>query len=103
MIIKGDEIDVLIDLCGYTPNNRAGLIASHPAKVQMTLLETPHGIGVPGIDYVLSDPITNETDVAALGKGQKNIKIETGLFALDAFTLFPDVGDLPAAATGRRC
>lgn len=101
LIINGDEIDVLVDLCGYTAGNRAGLIANRPAPVQIAWLEPPFGIGVPGIDAVLSDPVTGETDGEAIGRDQAIINVESGLYALEPFTFFPEVGDLPAAANGR--
>lgn len=101
MIVSADEIDVLVDLCGYTRDNRGALVAGRPAPVQIALLEPPHGIRVPGIDIVISDPSTMEADRAAAGKEQAVVRLETGLLAVEPFTFYPDVDDLPAAASGR--
>ena len=101
MIVNGDEIDVLVDLCGYTAENRAGLIATRPAPVQIGLLEPPFGVDAPGIDIVISDPITHRTDTGAVRKGQGVVTIETGVYALEPFTLLPPVGELPARSAGR--
>lgn len=101
LIINADDIDVLVDLCGYTAGNRAGLLATRPAPVQIGLLEPPYGIGVPGIDFVVSDAVTHARDTAAAGKQQGVARLECGLLALQPFTFYPDVDDLPARAQGR--
>lgn len=101
MIMNADEIDVLVDLCGYTSDNRAALVASHPAPVQIGWLESPHGIRAPGIDIVISDPVTHESDQAAAATEQGVVCVQSGLFALEPFTFYPEVDNLPAAASGR--
>lgn len=98
MIISGDEVDVLVDLCGHTENNRAGLIAAHPAPVQVGWLEHPQGLGMEGIDIVLGDGVTAETDRKALGKNQQLIILKHGLMALEPLEFLPDVMGLPAKA-----
>jgi len=100
MIVSADGIDVLVDLCGYTRDNRGPLVAGRPAPVQIALLEPPHGIRVPGIDIVVSDPVTHESDLAVV-KEQGVVCLQCGLLALEPFTLYPEVDDLPAAADGR--
>lgn len=108
MIINGDEVDVLVDLCGHTESNRAGLIAAHPAPVQVGWLGHPHGLGAQGIDIVLGDGVTAETDRKVLGKNQQLIILKHGLMALEPLEFLPDVMDLPAKANeyptfGGRC
>ncbi|MBI2585475.1 MAG: tetratricopeptide repeat protein [Rhodospirillales bacterium] len=101
LIINGDEIDVLVDLCGYTQGNRAGLVAARPAPVQLAWLEPPYGIGVHGIDVVLSDGVTQRSDEASVGDGQRTAPMKHGLFALSPFTFLPKVGELPARSADR--
>ena len=100
IIVAGDEIDALVDLCGYSRDNRAGLIAARPAPVQVGWLEYPYGLGVAGVDYVLGDPVTAKTDKKMLAKGQRLIVLEYGLLALPPLVFLPDVGVLPAVANG---
>ncbi len=101
MIVNGDRVDILVDLCGNTWDNRAGLIAKHPAPMQIAFLEPPFGIRAPGIDIVLSDAVTGDSDLRAVGEGQGTVQINTGLLALEPFTLMPPVNPLPAGAEGR--
>jgi predicted O-linked N-acetylglucosamine transferase (SPINDLY family) len=53
--IRGDGIDVLIDLKGYTYGARPEILVSRPAPVQVQYLGYPGTMGAPFIDYVLAD------------------------------------------------
>jgi predicted O-linked N-acetylglucosamine transferase (SPINDLY family) len=53
--IRLHEIDILIDLHGLTSGTRPGIIAFHPAPVQMTYLGFPGSTALPAINYVLAD------------------------------------------------
>ena len=101
MIIANDQIDVLVDMCGYTEGHRAGVIAQQQAPVQIGLLNYPYGFDVTGINYVLSDAITKEIDNSALGNGQNTIELEYGLVAVESFSALQDVQELPALTNGR--
>jgi len=52
------EIDVLIDLSGYTADSRLGVLAQKPAPIQMTYLGFPGTLGLPYIDYLIADQNT---------------------------------------------
>ena len=101
MIIANDQIDVLVDMCGYTEGHRTGVIAQQQAPVQIGLLNYPYGFDVTGINYVLSDAITKENDNSTLGNGQKAIELEYGLVSVEPFSALQDVRELPALANGR--
>jgi predicted O-linked N-acetylglucosamine transferase (SPINDLY family) len=49
------EIDVLIDLSGYTADCRLGVLAHRPAPIQMTYLGYPGTLGLPYVDYLIAD------------------------------------------------
>ena len=55
--IREDQIDVLIDLKGYTGGGRPGIIAMRPAPVQISYLGYPGTMGVSCIDYLIADPV----------------------------------------------
>ena len=51
------EIDIAIDLGGYTANCRAGILARRAATVQMLYLGYASTMGVPYIDYLIADEV----------------------------------------------
>jgi predicted O-linked N-acetylglucosamine transferase (SPINDLY family) len=54
-IIYQDEIDILIDLKGYTRNARTGILLLHPAPIQVNYLGYPGTLGGGLCDYIVTD------------------------------------------------
>jgi predicted O-linked N-acetylglucosamine transferase (SPINDLY family) len=54
-LMRQMEIDVAIDLKGYTLLHRAGIFAHRPAPVQASYLGYPGTMGVDFMDYILAD------------------------------------------------
>jgi protein O-GlcNAc transferase len=55
--IARDEVDVLIDLAGWTKRARPAVLAARPAPVQMQWLGFPGTLGAPWIDYIVADRV----------------------------------------------
>ncbi|MCW0234402.1 MAG: tetratricopeptide repeat protein [Ferrovibrio sp.] len=53
--IYADDIDILVDLKGYTQNARPEIMASRPAPIQVNYLGYPGTMGAPFIDYIIAD------------------------------------------------
>jgi len=51
------EIDIAIDLAGYTANARSGIFAQHTAPIQVNYLGYAGTTGAPYFDYLLADTI----------------------------------------------
>ncbi|HEY2684594.1 MAG TPA: tetratricopeptide repeat protein [Steroidobacteraceae bacterium] len=49
------QIDIAVDLMGYTGLNRASIFAHRPAPVQVCYLGFPAGMGTIDMDYILAD------------------------------------------------
>jgi protein O-GlcNAc transferase len=56
-LMRQMEIDIAIDLKGYTLNHRSGIFAHRPVPVQVSYLGYPGTMGAPCIDYILADRI----------------------------------------------
>ncbi len=57
-LIMKDKIDVLIDLNGLTEGTRHGVMAYHPAPVQISYLGYPGTVGGRFVEYVIGDDYT---------------------------------------------
>jgi protein O-GlcNAc transferase len=53
--LREAEIDIVVDLMGYTQHSRPGIMARRPAPVQVNYLGCPATMGVDFIDYILAD------------------------------------------------
>ncbi|HEY1475980.1 MAG TPA: tetratricopeptide repeat protein [Pseudolabrys sp.] len=51
------EIDILVDLMGFTAMARTGIFAKRPAPIQISYLGYPGTMGADYIDYILADRI----------------------------------------------
>ncbi len=64
--IFDDEIDILIDLKGYTKDTRMQITALRPAPVQVNWLGYPGTLGHPRLaDYLIGDPVVTPFEHAA--------------------------------------
>ena len=55
-LLRAMEIDIVIDLSGYTEGSRLDVLAHRPAPVQMTYLGFPGTLALPFINYLIADP-----------------------------------------------
>jgi predicted O-linked N-acetylglucosamine transferase (SPINDLY family) len=54
-LLRELEIDVAVDLMGFTEHCRTGILTHRPAPVQVNYLGFPGTMGAPHIDYILAD------------------------------------------------
>jgi protein O-GlcNAc transferase len=63
-LIEQSEVDILVDLMGFTRDARSGVIALRPAPIQVNYLGFPGTMGMRQIDYVIADRVV-------VGEGQR--------------------------------
>jgi predicted O-linked N-acetylglucosamine transferase (SPINDLY family) len=56
-LLREMEIDIAVDLGGYTQRSRTAIVAMRPAPVQVSYLGYPGTMGAPFIDYIIADEI----------------------------------------------
>jgi len=54
-LIRELEVDVAVDLMGYTGDHRAPIFVHRPAPVQVSYLGLPGTTGSPALDYIIGD------------------------------------------------
>lgn len=53
--LRALEVDILVDISGFTQGVRTGILAHRPAPVQVNYLGFPGTMGAPYVDYILAD------------------------------------------------
>jgi predicted O-linked N-acetylglucosamine transferase (SPINDLY family) len=55
--VRSDDLDLLVDLKGYTAGDRLGVMAARPCALQFAWLGYPGTTGAAFIDYLIADPV----------------------------------------------
>jgi protein O-GlcNAc transferase len=94
-LMRRHEIDIAVDLMGFTKDNRHGVLARRPAPIQVNYLGYPGTMGAPFIDYIVADStvIPEEHDVCY---GERVVRLPASYQANDNKRPL-------AAATPSRC
>jgi protein O-GlcNAc transferase len=56
-LLREMEIDIAVDMNGYTLGGRPAILSYRPAPVQVNYLGFPGSMGAPFIDYIIADPV----------------------------------------------
>jgi predicted O-linked N-acetylglucosamine transferase (SPINDLY family) len=93
--IRGDRIDILVDLTMHMAFNRLPMFACRPAPVQVTWLAYPGGTGLSAMDYRLTDHWMDPAGVDGF-YAERSIRLP------DCWCCYHPLGDVPAAASRDR-
>ncbi len=61
-VIEADGIDILVEMKGYTQDQRLGIAALRPAPIIMHYIGYPGTIGAPFMDYFITDSVCSPPD-----------------------------------------
>jgi protein O-GlcNAc transferase len=99
MIIKGANIDILIDLAGHTANNRLPIFAYKPAPIQASWLGYFATTGLPEMDYFIGDPWVSPKTIQTYFT-EKIINLPQTWLCMSAPNYDVEVQSLPALKNG---
>ncbi len=77
-LIRQLEIDIAVDLKGYTTDSRPGILALRPAPLQVNYLGYPGTLGAAYIDYLIGDRIV-------IPEGRQSCYAEKVVYLPDAY------------------
>jgi protein O-GlcNAc transferase len=98
-VIRGDHIDILVDLTMHMANGRPLAFARKPAPVQIAWLAYPGTTGMGAIDYRLSDPRLDPQDFDS-HYSERTLRLADSFWCYDPLTDQPEVNPLPALERG---
>lgn len=58
-LAQAENLDIAVDLKGYTGQARSGIFARRLAPLQLSYLGYPGTLGSPAFDYILTDPVVS--------------------------------------------
>tara|TARA_B100000965_G_scaffold393914_1_gene405437 strand:+ start:1285 stop:3243 length:1959 start_codon:yes stop_codon:yes gene_type:complete len=99
IIIGGDEMDILVDLCLPEADNRAGIFAMQPSLIQIGFAGIS-GPGLPWINHIVGDAANEQAVHKVMSEGQQFHATSPGLWSVTPSSMLPDVTPLPCLESG---
>lgn len=99
MVVE-DKVDILVDLAGYTANNRLPVFARKPAPIQVTYLGYPNTTGLPTMDYRFTDEWADPAGTTERYHTETLIRLPHGFLCYQPPTETPTPSFLPAQSKG---
>jgi predicted O-linked N-acetylglucosamine transferase (SPINDLY family) len=82
-LLRANEIDIAVDLMGYTTGSRTGIFARRPAPVQAHYMGFAGTMGAPFLDYVIADRVVIPEAVRA-ACSEKAVTLPNSYFVNDS-------------------
>ncbi len=99
-LIRGDVVDVLVDLAMHMGNGRLKAFAEKPAPVQISWLAYPGTTGLSAIDYRITDRYLDPPELGEGPYSERSIVLPDSFWCYDPLTDGVDSGPLPALTNG---
>jgi protein O-GlcNAc transferase len=99
-LIRGDGIDILVDLAGHSSNNRILLFARKPAPVQVSWIGYPATTGLSAMDYKIVDGYTDPGGMTEQFYTEKLLRLPECFLCYLPDKESPEVKELPASTEG---
>jgi predicted O-linked N-acetylglucosamine transferase (SPINDLY family) len=98
-MIRGDGIDILVDLAQHTADNRLTVFARKPAPLQVSFAAYPGSTGVEAIEYRISDRWLEDEGKMQEGP-EANVCLIDSFWCYEPCEIDLPVNDLPAGKNG---
>jgi predicted O-linked N-acetylglucosamine transferase (SPINDLY family) len=98
--IRGDGIDILVDLSGHIEENRLLVFARKPAPIQVTYLGYPDTTGLATIDYRFTDAYHDPPGATERWHSEKLARIADSAWCFQPFGDIPNVSEPPLRRAG---
>ncbi|MBF0295670.1 MAG: tetratricopeptide repeat protein [Magnetococcales bacterium] len=101
LLIRRDNIHILVDLAGHTTGNRLGVFAHRPAFVGVSFLGYPATTGMPGVDWRITDRFLDPPDEdRASWYTERLARLPDAFFCYTPPETAPEVAPPPLAKRG---
>jgi predicted O-linked N-acetylglucosamine transferase (SPINDLY family) len=98
-LIRGHQIDILVDLCGHGPGNRILALARRPAPLQVNYLDYSATTGLSSMDYRLTTEYCDPSGVADRFYSERLCRLGNTYWTYNPTVSLP-VAPLPSQANG---
>lgn len=95
-LIRGDGIDILVDLAGHAGGKRLSLFRGKPAPAAVTYLGYPNTVGLPEVEYRIVDSVTDPRGESDHFHTEKLMRVNGPFLSYMLSSEIPDVTPLPA-------
>jgi len=99
-MIRGDQIDILVDLAGHTAKNRLLVFARKPAPIQITYLGYLGTTGLSAMDYLITDHYADPEGSNDSYYSERLLRMPNSLWCFRPSRSAPEITPLPALARG---
>ncbi|HTU58472.1 MAG TPA: hypothetical protein VMF89_08560, partial [Polyangiales bacterium] len=99
-LVRGDQIDLLVDLALHSAGGRLRLFACRPAPVQLTWLGYAGTTGLDTIDYRITDPFVDPPGTDLSVYSEACLHLPQTLWGYAPLLSDLEEGPLPALSTG---
>jgi predicted O-linked N-acetylglucosamine transferase (SPINDLY family) len=99
-VVRGDQIDILVDLAMHTASNRLLMFARKPAPVQVAWLAYPGTTGLWTMDYRLTDPYLDPPGLFDEFYSEESVHLPETFWCYDPLNEGPPVNSLPGEKSG---
>jgi predicted O-linked N-acetylglucosamine transferase (SPINDLY family) len=93
------ELDVLVDLNGYSSPGRLPLVAAHPARTVVAWFNQYATSGIPAVDAVIGDAVVVHADEEA-SYSERVVRVPGSYLTFDVAYPVPPVEEAPARTNG---